>query len=219
MDKKSSRSKIIEILNNYKENKPLKYFLLMFTGSFIIVFLLFTPVKDLHSQINLALTEVFIESSVNKKVGSGKQSQVIYDSESDNVSVVTKYYSKPNPDGTIVQKAININLFNEAHILVIFIIALFIASPINFREKLWKTFLAVFIIEIYLSFKIAALIFDNYSHPEFELAALEGLTKYIVFYYNKLIKSVGNGLNYLIVAFVWLIVSGLAMKFLDKKEA
>lgn len=218
MDKKNSRHKAIEFLLKYRTEQPLKYFGVLFLLSFIVFFFALSPLKPIHYAINSSLAKSLVESNVNKKFGSAKQSRFEFNESQNKLLLYTIYYDKQNHDGTLIQKAITINLFSESYIPLVFLLALFAATPIRSKELLFRAFIGLCILEIYLLLKVSALCFDNYSFPEFELVKIEGFIGGIVFYYNKLIKSAGNGINFLIVAFIWLLVSGTAQKLIDEQE-
>ncbi|MBX3042449.1 MAG: hypothetical protein KIT33_06945 [Candidatus Kapabacteria bacterium] len=212
MDKKISRYKIINFINETKEKKPIHYFFIMFILAFTLYFGAFYAVKSVHYSIVTALSKSLVESNVNNKFGSGRQAKFDFPNESDKMVLYTAYYQKPNPDGSITQKANTIDLFNEAYIPLIFLLALFSATPIDLKRKLIRTFIGFSIIELYLMLKIAALLFDNYSYPEYQIADLSGIIGGMVYYYNKLIKSVGTGINYILVAIIWLAFSNIISK-------
>lgn len=215
MDKTNSRYKIITFLNNNKSSKPLAYFIIMFIISFVTLYFTLIIIKDSQIDLNNILSETLVEKYVNKRFGSGKQSRFEVLETENQLVLYTIYYDKKNEDGSLTQKHVSINLLNESYIPLIFLLSLFFATPIPLISKIPRTFWGVLVLEIYIMLKFAALFFDNYSYPEFELVKIDGIVGGIVFYYNKLLKSVGNGINYLIVAFIWLSFSGIAMKLLD----
>lgn len=197
----------------HKEN-PLKYFSVMFVPVFLILFFSLSPLKSIQYSLNSSLSKSLVEKHINRKVGSGKQSRFEYSEDGDKLILYTIYYEKKNPDGTIIQKAITINLFNESYIPLIFLLSLFFATAFSLKDFVIRTSIGLFVLEIYLMLKVAALFFDNYSYPEFELHNIDNFLSGVVFYYNKLIKSVGNGINFILVAFIWLTVSGTLMKLI-----
>ena len=67
-------------------------------------------------------------------------------------------------------------------------------------------------------FKIYAIYFDNYNFPEFELVHFEGIWSLIIYYYIKLLKTFGSGINYIIVSVIWLIFSGITNLLLEKND-
>jgi hypothetical protein len=218
MDKKNSRNKALEFVRKFRNEQALKYFGVVFIFSFLALFFLLIPFRPMQYNINSYLAESLVESNVNNKVGSAKQSRFEYDESRTKLILYTIYYDKQNQDGTLIQKAITINLFSESYIPLVFLLALFAATPIRSKELLLRAFIGLCILEIYLMLKVSALCFDNYSFPEFELVKIEGFIGGIVFYYNKLIKSAGNGINFLIVAFIWLFASGTVQKLINEQE-
>lgn len=208
MDKTSI--KIIKDKYIYLRDKyPIVIFAVSFFTYFTILHLLTYPFINYSTDFYKLYAESSIDKYVNNHFGSSRQSRFEYNDSTDILSLYTVYYNKVNPDGTLIQKAISINMYTESYIPLIFLIALFLAENIALKSKLKRLFIALLILSTYLIFKITAITFDNFSYPEFAIYDFEGFMGNIIFYYNKLIKSTGNSINYIIVAIIWVILGKL----------
>ncbi len=218
MDTKIHIKKVIDLINKFKINKPVIYFGLVFIFVFSFLMICLYPMIETHSKINSYPAKREIENNVNNKFGSSKQSRFEFNEKTDELVLYTIYYDKTNPDGTLIQKAITINMFNESFAPLIFLISLFLSTPLPIKQKLYRLLIALFFLEIYIMFKIYAIYFDNYNFPEFELVHFEGIWSLIIYYYIKLLKTFGSGINYIIVSVIWLIFSGITNLLLEKND-
>jgi hypothetical protein len=214
---KANISKIKLNIISFRNKQPIWSFVISFVLYFILLHLLFFPLISYNSKFHSFIAESQVEKYVNRKFESSRQSMFLYDENKDILECRTRYYNKKNTEDSIVQKAITINMYLESFIPVIFLLSLFFAENIPFKEKIYRIVIAGIILNIYIILKVAALFFDNYSYPDFAIYDFEGITGNFVFYFNKLLKSTGNSINYILVAVIWISFGKFAQEMILKR--
>jgi len=214
---KQKQYKILNTIKSLRESKPIISFLI----SFIIIFSIMHIVLSLFSKpisvMHYSFAESKVDEYVNNLMNSGKQASFDYNPDTEILSLVTNFYTKLDENGNVIQKSITVNMYQESYIPFVFLFSLLIIDYKNLKSFSLSTIAGMTILNFYIIIKIACIFFDNHSYPEFAIYGFDSIIGVIVFYFNKLLKSTGNSLNYIVVAVIWVAVSKTAKELLISK--
>ncbi len=183
----------------------------------ILVYILLLPLLvNISGNILVFAGNVYFENIQN----SGNPHKVKIDLANDGSDflVSTVYYDEVLPEGGNPQKNLEINIRNEVLNPIAVFVIIFIAFPILNRFPKKAFFTSLLIILAFISFKLFALVYDNYNIPEYALADLVFFLHYPVYFFNMALASLGTSINYAFPAILALIsnYSFLEEKFIEK---
>jgi|GEM_PF-3603347 hypothetical protein len=189
------------------EKQPLVYFLSVFCVLFLVIMLLFSVLKTPFASIYTSFGKAILAPLVNKPANNRNLKFSLSDDKKEVVLAQVIYKDRKNPDDTLVSKNITINIFNEAYIPLVFLICLIAATPLDYRRRLWAMLWGFLIVQSMLLFKFSAMIFDNYTYPDYAIIPLPFPIEQLVWLVNAFQAMTGASFNVVLPVLLWIIVT------------
>lgn len=188
---------------------PLIYFTVLFV-SFVILSMIINKLflSELYVNIIISSGKGYFQENINRDFKLKREVQIERASDNfDEIILTTIFYDKKNNEGGYQAKNIRINLIYEGLLPIFLVLVLTLSIPVNLKRKLISAIIAFILMNLYVSFKLYAFAFDNYSSPDFVLKDLPFLIDKVVYLYNHFISISGYSFNLVISVIIFAISS------------